>query len=104
MGQAGSGLQPELDMQPGAYRIVSALTGTVIQVSDHDHSKVVAWEKHDRKNQQVSKPDGLLNRSRLTAAATVVRPKLWGRIQVQELPTWELLGCRKHRYPFLGLC
>ncbi|KAF8607890.1 hypothetical protein BDV93DRAFT_603647 [Ceratobasidium sp. AG-I] len=52
MGQANSNLQPELQLQPGTYRIVSGLTGTAIQVSEHDHSKVVAWEKHDGKNQQ----------------------------------------------------
>lgn len=52
MGQANSGLQPELELQPGRYRIVSGLTGTAIQVSEHDHSKVVAWEKHEGKHQQ----------------------------------------------------
>jgi len=52
MGQAGSNLQPELHLQPGQYRIVSGLTGTAIQVSDHDHSKVVSWEKHERNNQK----------------------------------------------------
>jgi hypothetical protein len=63
MGQAGSGFQPELDMQSGTYRIVSTLTGTAIQVSDHDHNKIVSWERHDRKNQQVSELDSLLKRS-----------------------------------------
>ncbi|QRV87427.1 ricin-type beta-trefoil lectin domain protein [Ceratobasidium sp. AG-Ba] len=52
MGQDLSGHQPELDLQPGTYRIISKLTGTNIQVSDHDHNKIVAWEKHDRRNQQ----------------------------------------------------
>lgn len=55
MGQANSNLQPELQLEPGTYRIVSGLTGTAIVVSEHDHSKVVAWEKHGGKNQQVSR-------------------------------------------------
>ncbi|KAG8742109.1 hypothetical protein FRC12_015432 [Ceratobasidium sp. 428] len=43
-----SGRQPELALQPGTYRIVSQVAGTAIQVSEHDHNKVVAWERHDR--------------------------------------------------------
>jgi len=52
MGQDTSVHQPELALRPGSYRIVSKLTGTVIQVSEHDHNKIVAWEKHDRSNQK----------------------------------------------------
>jgi hypothetical protein len=34
----------------------------------------------------------------------VVRSKLGGRIQVQELPTWEFLGGLEYRELLLGLC
>jgi hypothetical protein len=33
----------------------------------------------------------------------VVRSKLRGRIQVQELSTWKLLGCLEQLCPLLGL-
>jgi hypothetical protein len=50
-------MQPEEELRPGTYRIVSGLTGTAIQVSDHDHTKVVAWERHDGESQQVCSLD-----------------------------------------------
>ncbi|CAE6513792.1 unnamed protein product [Rhizoctonia solani] len=43
---------PDQDLKPGTYRILNTLTGTAIQVSDHDPTKVVAWEQHDGENQQ----------------------------------------------------
>ncbi|CUA78355.1 DNA double-strand break repair Rad50 ATPase [Pyrococcus abyssi GE5] [Rhizoctonia solani] len=54
MGQEISHSQypPDGDLEPGTYRIFNALAGTAIQVSDHDPTKVVAWEQHDGENQQ----------------------------------------------------
>ncbi|EUC66590.1 ricin-type beta-trefoil lectin domain protein [Rhizoctonia solani AG-3 Rhs1AP] len=31
-------------VEPGTYHIVSGLTGTVLQVSEHDRTKVVSWQ------------------------------------------------------------
>ena len=41
-------------VEPGTYNIVSGLTGTVLQVSEHDRTKVVSWqlEKHVEKLEQ----------------------------------------------------
>ena len=48
---------PDQDLTPGTYRIFNALTGTAVQVSDHDPTKVIAWEQHDGENQQVCTPN-----------------------------------------------
>ncbi|CAE6413419.1 unnamed protein product [Rhizoctonia solani] len=55
MGQEISHSQypPDGVLKPGTYRIFNALAGTSIQVSDHDPTKVVAWEQHDGENQQL---------------------------------------------------
>ncbi|KAF8607889.1 hypothetical protein BDV93DRAFT_282557 [Ceratobasidium sp. AG-I] len=52
MDQANSSFRPELQLQPGRYRIISELTGTVMQVSEHDYNKVVTWESYEEENQQ----------------------------------------------------
>ncbi|CAE6429270.1 hypothetical protein ACGC1H_000931 [Rhizoctonia solani] len=39
-------------LKPGIYRIFNVHTGSAIQVSDHDPTKIVAWEQHSRENQQ----------------------------------------------------
>ncbi|KAH7343627.1 ricin B lectin domain-containing protein [Rhizoctonia solani] len=54
MGQEISHSQypPDQDLEPGTYRIFNALAGTAIQISDHDPTKVVAWEQHSGENQQ----------------------------------------------------
>ncbi|CAE6524893.1 unnamed protein product [Rhizoctonia solani] len=36
----------------GTYRIFNVNTRSAIQVSDHDPTKIVAWEQHDGENQQ----------------------------------------------------
>ncbi|KAF8709713.1 hypothetical protein RHS03_02898, partial [Rhizoctonia solani] len=45
---------PDETLQPGTYRISNAVTGTAVQVSDDDSTKIVTWQQHDRENQQVS--------------------------------------------------
>ncbi|KAF8607887.1 hypothetical protein BDV93DRAFT_519873 [Ceratobasidium sp. AG-I] len=52
MDRAYPNFRPELQLRPGRYRIISELAGTAIQVSEHDHNKVVTWEKHEGENQQ----------------------------------------------------
>ncbi|CAE6538035.1 unnamed protein product [Rhizoctonia solani] len=54
MGQEISHSQypPDQALEPGTYRIFNALAGTAIQISDHDPTKVVAWEQHSGENQQ----------------------------------------------------
>ncbi|CAE6467566.1 unnamed protein product [Rhizoctonia solani] len=39
-------------VEPGTYRIVSKLTGTVLQVSEHDCAKIVSWELVEKKESQ----------------------------------------------------
>ncbi|QRW16195.1 ricin-type beta-trefoil lectin domain protein [Rhizoctonia solani] len=43
---------PDETLQPGTYRISNAVTGTAVQVSDDDSTKIVTWQQHDRENQQ----------------------------------------------------
>ncbi|CAE6473426.1 unnamed protein product [Rhizoctonia solani] len=43
---------PDENLQPGLYRISNAVTGTAIQISDDDSTKIVTWEQHNRENQQ----------------------------------------------------
>ncbi|CEL63195.1 hypothetical protein RSOLAG1IB_05237 [Rhizoctonia solani AG-1 IB] len=43
---------PEEGLKPGTYRIFNPAAGTAIQMSYHDPTGVIAWEKHDGKNQQ----------------------------------------------------
>ncbi|KAJ1308813.1 hypothetical protein OPQ81_004501 [Rhizoctonia solani] len=54
MGQEISHSQypPDQSLLPGTYRIFNVLAGTAIQVSDHDSTKVVTWEKHEGDSQQ----------------------------------------------------
>ncbi|GAB1519904.1 hypothetical protein RhiTH_002975 [Rhizoctonia solani] len=44
---------PDETLQPGTYRISNAVTGTAVQVSDDDSTKIVTWQQHDRENQQI---------------------------------------------------
>ncbi|CAE6538031.1 unnamed protein product [Rhizoctonia solani] len=43
---------PDRTLEPGTYRIFNAQAGTAIQVSEHDPTRVVTWEKHKGENQQ----------------------------------------------------
>ncbi|CAE6413409.1 unnamed protein product [Rhizoctonia solani] len=41
------------NLEPGTYRVFNVRTATAIQISDHDPTRIVTWERHDGKNQQV---------------------------------------------------
>ncbi|CAE6461748.1 unnamed protein product [Rhizoctonia solani] len=43
-GQGVEHLPIDETVEPGTYHIVSGLTGTVLQVSEHDRTKVVSWQ------------------------------------------------------------
>ncbi|KAL5636743.1 hypothetical protein ACGC1H_000648 [Rhizoctonia solani] len=53
-GQGVEHLPIDEAVKPGTYHIVSGLTGTVLQVSEHDRTKVVSWqlEKYVEKIEQ----------------------------------------------------
>ncbi|KAJ1308812.1 hypothetical protein OPQ81_004500 [Rhizoctonia solani] len=45
MFRSGVGHLPvDSTVEPGTYHIANGLTGTVLQVSEHDHAKVVSWQ------------------------------------------------------------
>ncbi|EUC66591.1 ricin-type beta-trefoil lectin domain protein, putative [Rhizoctonia solani AG-3 Rhs1AP] len=39
-------------VEPGMYRIVNKLTGTALQVSEHDHNKIVSWQHVEERKSQ----------------------------------------------------
>ncbi|CAE6420180.1 unnamed protein product [Rhizoctonia solani] len=51
-GQGVEHLPVDETLSPGVYRIVSGLTGTALQVSEHDHTKVVSWQSLEKKESQ----------------------------------------------------
>ncbi|KAL5636749.1 hypothetical protein ACGC1H_000652 [Rhizoctonia solani] len=53
MGQIYQSKYPsDSGLEPGTYRIVNARERTAIQISEHDPTKVIAWEQHNGDNQQ----------------------------------------------------